>query len=45
MFSYILPQERVPEEPPLRLIRVMIDALLKELSPQFDRLYSHSGRR
>ena len=44
MFSYISPEERVPPEPPLRSIRMMVDAVLKELSPQFDRLYSHPGR-
>ena len=44
MFSYISPEERVPQEPPLRLMRVMVDAVLKELSPQFARLYSHTGR-
>jgi transposase len=44
MFSYIALEERVPQEHPLRLIRVMVDAVLKELSPQFDLLYSHTGR-
>ena len=44
IFSYISPEERVPQEHPLRTIRVMVDAVLKELSPQFDRLYSHTGR-
>ena len=44
MFSYISPEERVPQEHPLRLMRVMVDAVLKELSPQFARLYSHTGR-
>ena len=44
IFSYISPEERVPPEHPLRAIRVMVDAVLKELSPQFARLYSHTGR-
>jgi transposase len=44
MFSYISPEERVPPEHPLRAIRALVDAVLKELSPQFDRLYSHTGR-
>ena len=44
MFSYISPEERVPQDHPLRAIRAMVDAVLKELSPQFDRLYSHTGR-
>jgi transposase len=44
IFSYISPEERVPQEHPLRTIRVMVDAVLKELWPQFDRMYSHTGR-
>ena len=44
MFSYLSPEERVPPEHPLRSIRMMVDAVLKEVSPQFDLLYSHSGR-
>jgi transposase len=44
IFSYISPEERVPQDHPLRRIRMMVDAVLKELSPQFDTLYSHTGR-
>jgi transposase len=44
IFSYIAPEERVPAEHPLRAIRAMVDAALKELAPHFDRLYSHTGR-
>jgi transposase len=44
MFSYISPEERVPQDHPLRTIRVLVDAVLKALSPQFDRLYSDTGR-
>jgi transposase len=44
MFSYISPEERVPQEHPLRTIRVLVDAVLKELSLQFDQLYSQTGR-
>jgi transposase len=29
---------------PLRTMRVLVDAVLKALSPQFDRLYSETGR-
>jgi transposase len=43
-FSYISPEERVPQDHPLRPIRKMVDEVLKELSPMFDRLYSHTGR-
>jgi transposase len=44
MFSYISPEERVPQDHPLRTIRVLVDAVLKELSPQFAALYSHTRR-
>jgi transposase len=44
IFSYISPEERVPPEHPLRVIRAMVDAVLKELSPQFALLYSSTGR-
>jgi hypothetical protein len=44
MFSYIAPEERAPQEHPLRLMRVTVDATLKELTPQVDRLSSHTGR-
>jgi transposase len=44
MFSYLSPEERVPPEHPLRSIRMMVDAVLKELSPRFGLLYSHTGR-
>jgi transposase len=44
MFRYISPEERVPQEHPLRSIRAMVDTVLKELSAPFDRLYSDTGR-
>jgi transposase len=44
MFSYIAPEERVPPDHPLRTVRVMVDAVLKELSPRFALLYSDTGR-
>jgi transposase len=44
MFSYIAPEERVPPDHPLRTIGALVDAVLKELSPQLDLLYSHTGR-
>lgn len=43
-FSYISPEERVPQDHPLRPIRKMVDKSLKELSSMFDTLYSHTGR-
>ena len=44
MFSYISPEKRVPSDHPLRRLRVMVDAALEEMSPQFARLYSRYGR-
>src|SRR5881397_556107 len=44
MFSYVSPEERVPEDHPLRAIRRMTDAIFDRLSPRFDRLYSDIGR-
>ena len=44
MFSYISPEKRVPQEHPLRPIREMVDAALKEMSPRFARLYAQVGR-
>jgi transposase len=44
IFSYLSPEERIPQDHPLRAIRVLVEAVLKEPSPQFDRLYSHTGR-
>jgi transposase len=44
MFSDLSPEARVPQDHPLRTIRLLVDAVLKELSPQFDALYSHTGR-
>src|SRR5690349_20366577 len=44
MFSYLSPEERVPADHPLRIVRQMTDQALKELSPEFARLYSPLGR-
>src|SRR5258708_37980305 len=44
MYSYISPEQRVPQEHPLRTIREIVDAVLKELSPEFARLYAANGR-
>src|SRR2546425_4426943 len=44
MWSYMSPEQRVPQEHPLRPIRVMVDAILAELSPEFAKLYSPVGR-
>ncbi len=43
-FSYLSPEQRVPEDHPLRSIREMADVALKRMSPLFAQLYSHTGR-
>ena len=44
MYSYIMPEQRVPADHPLRPIRKMTDEIFKQLSPRFAQLYSHTGR-
>src|SRR5712692_7237610 len=44
MFSYISAERRVPEDHPVRALRVMADAALKQLGPGFDAIYARSGR-
>src|SRR5208283_504374 len=44
MFSYVSPEERVPQSHPLRQIRIMADHALSALSPEFSLLYSAFGR-
>src|SRR5208283_35476 len=44
MFSYISAERRVPKDHPLRAIRVMVDAALRESSWRFDAVYANSGR-
>jgi transposase len=44
MWSYLQPEQRVPQDHPLRPIRAMVDQALKALSPRFALLYSHTGR-
>src|ERR1700721_4389521 len=44
VFSYISPEQRVREDHPLRPIRTMVDEILKQLSPQFEKMYSKVGR-
>jgi transposase len=44
MFSYINAAQRVPQDHPLRVIRALVDVVLRELWPRFQKLYSHTGR-
>src|SRR6202047_1895336 len=44
VFSYVSPEQRVPADHPLRKIRTLVDGVLKDMSPQFGKLYSDVGR-
>lgn len=44
MWSYVRLEERIPPDHPLRSLRRMTDAALRELDPLFDRLYAKIGR-
>jgi transposase len=44
MFSYVSMERRVPKNHPLRTIRAMVNRALREMSEDFDRMYSTIGR-
>ncbi len=44
VFSYLSPEQRVRKDHPLRPIRTMVDHILKQLSPQFSKMYAKVGR-
>jgi transposase len=44
VFSYVNAEQRIAAEHPLRRIRAMTDAALRELSGEFDGLYAAGGR-
>ena len=44
MCSYVSAEQRVPAERPLRPLPTMVDGILKEMSPQFAKLYACTGR-
>jgi transposase len=44
LFSYVDPERRIPADHPLRQVRTLVRAVLKDLSRSFSRLYSHDGR-
>src|SRR6202166_3800195 len=44
VFSYVSPEQRVPQEHPLRPVRAMADEALRQLQPRFSKLYSATGR-
>jgi transposase len=40
----VIPEKFVPDDHPLRPIRDMVDRALLDLSPEFSKMYSHTGR-
>jgi transposase len=44
MFSYVLPEQRIPADHPLRCIRELVRDIFNQLSRSFGRLYSSEGR-
>ncbi len=44
MFSYVSLEQRVPEAHPLRAIRRVVDEVLRDMSGEFDGVYSRIGR-
>lgn len=44
MLTLVSPEKRVPERHPLRAIKPYVEAVLKEMSGTFDRMYSPIGR-
>ena len=44
LFSYLSPKSLVPQEHPLRAIRLLVNAALERLSPAFAAIYADSGR-
>ena len=44
LFSYISTEARVPADHPLRAIRLLVDGILQQMSPEFDALYAAGGR-
>src|SRR5437899_5412917 len=44
MFRYVALEDRIQADHPLRGVRALVDAVLAEMSKDFDGLYSHVGR-
>ena len=44
VFSYVSPEQRVPQDHPLRPLRVLTDEAFRDLQPRFHKLYAQTGR-
>jgi transposase len=44
MWSYVPMEQRIPADHPLRVMRPLVDAVLRELSPRLAELYARVGR-
>ena len=44
VFSYVSPEQRIPQDHPLRRVRAMADKALRQLQARFSRLYANTGR-
>jgi transposase len=44
LFSYVNLEERVPATHPLRRMKLLVDAILRSMSAEFDRRYARTGR-
>jgi transposase len=44
MFSYLMPEQRVPADHPLRPILAMVDAALDRIDKALEKMYAEGGR-
>lgn len=44
LFSYVSPENRIPNDHPLRPIRTMVDTALAQLGERFETMYAQGGR-
>jgi len=44
LFSYVSLEDRVPRDHPLRIMKKLVDGILRHLSPRFDAMYARVGR-